>query len=124
MTSSALIVPLYFQYCTIAVHILCNTTLLATETAVCAAFVITEPHLTFNWPLKHTSEMALHREGIEVSIDPISRRPKFYGAVHLHTAKSKQWLCSTATAPNRKSENTSLSGGGDFTFSTRVYYSL
>lgn len=47
-----------------------------------------------------------------------------YGAVHLHTAKSKQWLCSTATAPNRKSENMSLSGGGDFAFSTRVYYSL
>ena len=71
MTSSALIVPSYFRYCTIAVHILCNTTLLATETAVRAAFVITEPHLTFNWPLKHTGEMELHREGVEVSSDPI-----------------------------------------------------
>ena len=71
MTSSALIVPLYFWYCTIAVHILCNTTLLAMETAVHAAFVITEPHLTFNWPLKHTGEMELHREGVKVSSDPI-----------------------------------------------------
>lgn len=24
-----------------------------------------------------------------------------YGAVHLHTEKSEQWLCCTATAPNR-----------------------
>ena len=75
MTSSALIVPSYFRYCTIAVHILCNTTLLATETAVRAAFVITEPHLTFNWPLKHTGEMELHREGVEVSMDPILVTP-------------------------------------------------
>jgi len=42
--------------------------LLATETAVRAAFVITEPYLTFNWPLKNTGEMKLlHREGMEVS---------------------------------------------------------
>ena len=71
MTLSALIVPLYFRYCTIVLHILCNTTLLAMETAVHAAFVITEPHLTFNWPLKHTGEMELHREGVKVSSDPI-----------------------------------------------------
>ena len=57
MTSSALIVPLYFRYCTIMVHILCNTTLLAMETAVHSAFIITEPHLSFNWPLKHTGEI-------------------------------------------------------------------
>jgi len=44
--------------------------LLATETAVHAAFIIAEPHLTFNWPLKHIGEMELHREGVEVSIDP------------------------------------------------------
>ena len=35
------------------------------ETAVRAAFVITEPHLTFNWPLKYT----------DVSIDPILVTP-------------------------------------------------
>ena len=36
-------------------------TLLATETAVHAAFVITEPYLSLNWPLKNTDEMELHR---------------------------------------------------------------
>ena len=45
--------------------------LLATETAVRVAFVITEPYLAFNWPLKNTGEMELHREGVEVSSDPI-----------------------------------------------------
>ena len=49
--------------------------LLAIEPAVCAAFVIAEPHLTFNWPLKHTGEMELHREGVEVSTDPILVTP-------------------------------------------------
>jgi len=47
-----------------------------------------------------------------------------YGAVRLDAAKSEQWLCSTATAPNRKSENMFLAGGGDFAFLTRVYNSL
>ena len=46
--------------------------LLATEPAVCAAFIIAEPHLTFNWPLKYTGEMELHREGVE---DPILVTP-------------------------------------------------
>ena len=45
--------------------------LLAMETAVHAAFIIAEPHLIFNWPLKYTGAMELHREGVEVSIDPI-----------------------------------------------------
>jgi hypothetical protein len=75
VTSSALIVQLYFRYITIAVHTLCNMTLLAMETTVRVAFVITEPHLTFNWPLKHTGEMELHREGVEVSSDPILVTP-------------------------------------------------
>ena len=35
---------------------------LTTETAVYAAFIIAEPHLTFNWHLKYTGEMELHRE--------------------------------------------------------------
>jgi hypothetical protein len=46
-------------------------TLLATETAVRAAFIIAEPYLTFNWPFKNTGEMELHREGVEVRSDPI-----------------------------------------------------
>ena len=63
--------PLHFRYSKIAVHALCNTMLLDMETIVCVAFVITEPHPTFNWPLKHTGEMELHREGVKVSSDPI-----------------------------------------------------
>jgi hypothetical protein len=47
-----------------------------------------------------------------------------YGAICLDAAKSEQWLCSTATAPNRKSENMFLAGGGDFAFLTHVYNSL
>jgi hypothetical protein len=50
-------------------------TLLATETTVRVAFIITEPHLTFNRPLKYTGEMELHREGVVVSIDPILVTP-------------------------------------------------
>jgi hypothetical protein len=48
-------------------------TLFAMETAVGAAFIITELYLAFNWPLKNTGEMELlDREGIEVSTgDPI-----------------------------------------------------
>ena len=69
MTSLVLIEQLYFQYKTITVHTLCKTTLRATETAVHAAFIITEPYLTFNWPLKNTGEMELHRESVEVSSD-------------------------------------------------------
>jgi hypothetical protein len=71
MTSLALIVQLYFRYCTIVVHTLCNMMLLARETTACVAFIITEPYLTFNWPLKNTGEMELHREDIEVSSDLI-----------------------------------------------------
>ena len=52
-------------------HTQYNTTLLAIETTVCVAFIITELHFTFNWPLKHTGEMELHRESVEVSIDSI-----------------------------------------------------
>ena len=49
--------------------------LLAMETTVRAAFIIAEPHLTFNWPFNHTGEMELHREGVEVNIDPILVTP-------------------------------------------------
>ena len=66
MTSLASIVPLHFWYST---HTLCNTMLLAMETAVHVAFIIAEPHLTFNWPLKHTGEMELHR-GVEWTLNP------------------------------------------------------
>jgi hypothetical protein len=64
MTSSALIVQLIFS---VQRYTLYDTTLLATETAVRAAFVITEPYHTFNWPLNNTE---LYREGVEVSNDP------------------------------------------------------
>ena len=71
MTSSASIVPLYFRYSTIKHDASCY----GSFTAVHVAFIITEPHLTFNWPLKYTGEMELRREGVEVSIDPILVTP-------------------------------------------------
>ena len=50
-----------------------------TETAVCAASIITEPCLTFNWPLKNTGDVELHPIPVH-----FTKKPTLWG--------SSQWL--------------------------------
>ena len=67
-------------------------TLLATETAVRMAFIITEPYLTFNWPLKNKNEMELlHREGMEVSTGNLTFITTMCLPVN-HTAGFELWM--------------------------------